>query len=195
MIKSVLVFLIGVAVLIGQDHAYVGVNKCKSCHKKAEKGAQYKVWKDGPHAHAFETLKTPEAQKVAQDRGLKTSADKSPECVVCHTTGFGKGGYEIKDEAFWAQVTDKGKPTKEVKRMAGLESIGCEVCHGAGNDYKKKKTMIGISDGSIDGVALGLIEPNEETCLACHNTDSPSFTEFNFEERYKEIAHPRPEKK
>ena len=76
--------------------------------------------------------------------------------------------------------------------MAALQSVGCEVCHGAGDDYKKKKTMQGISDGTIDGATVGLIVPNEATCLGCHNSDSPSFTGFNFEERYKEIAHPKP---
>lgn len=192
MIKHLLILVIGMNVLVGQDHAYIGADKCKMCHNKADKGAQYTVWAGTAHANAFEALKSPEAQKIAKERGLKTSADKAPECVVCHVTGFGKGGYEIKDDAFWAEVTDKGKPTKEVKLMEALQNVGCEVCHGPGDDYKSKKTMEGITAGTIDGASVGLIKADEQTCLGCHNSKSPSFKEFVYEERYKEIAHPRP---
>ncbi|MBC8192847.1 MAG: hypothetical protein H8E18_10735 [FCB group bacterium] len=77
--------------------------------------------------------------------------------------------------------------------MEGLKNVGCEVCHGAGDAYKKKKVMQGIYSDSLKAVDYGLITiPPEETCLKCHNERSPSFKPFNYEERVKEIAHPFP---
>ena len=36
---------------------YVGVAKCRPCHMLPAKGNQYKVWQEGPHSKAIETLK------------------------------------------------------------------------------------------------------------------------------------------
>jgi hypothetical protein len=41
-----------------EPHEYVGVKKCRSCHKKELMGDQYRAWLDGPHANALETLKS-----------------------------------------------------------------------------------------------------------------------------------------
>jgi hypothetical protein len=35
--------------------------------------------------------------------------------------------------------------------------------------------------------------PTAETCHGCHNEESPTFKDFNFEERVAQIAHPYPE--
>ncbi|NOZ61445.1 MAG: hypothetical protein GXO74_07160, partial [Calditrichaeota bacterium] len=37
---------------------YVGVKKCKMCHKGAKKGQIYETWMKAKHAKAFETLGT-----------------------------------------------------------------------------------------------------------------------------------------
>jgi len=191
--RYLIVLMILMSGLIAQDHEYVGSTKCKSCHKKAESGDQWNKWLEGPHAGAFETLKSDAALKIGKERGLTTTPDKAPECVVCHTTGFDKGGYAIMDDEFWAQTTSKGKPTKEVKLMKALQSVGCENCHGPGSDYKSKKVMMGITDGSIDGASVGLVKPVESTCKGCHNENSPSYKGFDFAEMYKKIAHESPE--
>jgi len=189
-----LLLLVILSVCFAQDASpeYIGNKKCKMCHNKAEKGAQYKAWEESAHSGAFETLKTPEAQAITKEKGLTTSPDQSPECVVCHTTGFGEGGYEIKDDAFWSQVTDKGKPTKDVKRMAQLQSVGCETCHGAGSQYKSKSVMQAITAGEQDGATVGLLTPGENTCKDCHNEKSPTYKPFDYKERSAKIAHPYP---
>ncbi len=171
---------------------FVGSKKCKSCHKKESSGAQYSLWEKSKHAHAFETLKTPEALETAKKLGITSNPWETPACVRCHTTGFGQGGYEIKDPGFWLQVTAKGKPTKEVKRMEALKGIGCEVCHGPGSEYKSKKIMKKLFFGELPADTLGFKIPTEALCRQCHNKESPSFKEFHFEERYKEISHPYP---
>jgi len=183
----IVLLVLAASVLSAQD--YVGSKKCKSCHNKAATGAQFKIWEASKHASAFETLKSDAAAKIATERGLKVPAYEAPECVKCHVVGFGKGGYEIKGEEFWSQVTDKGKPTKAVKLMESLKGVGCEVCHGPGSKYKSSKNMKGIYAGTIEPASVGLLTPDEKTCLGCHNDESPSFKEFNFEERFKEIVH------
>ncbi len=178
-----------------KEAKYVGATKCKMCHKKAKKGNQYGKWEETLHAKAFDALKSDQAAEIVKKLGLKTAASESPECLVCHTTGYGKGGYEVKDAAFWAQVTGKGKPVKDVKRMASLQNVGCEACHGAGGDYKSKKSMAAIFKGEITPDSVGLIIPNEQTCLGCHNEKNPTFDKdkpFVFEEMFKKIAHPYP---
>ena len=65
------------------DFTYVGVKKCKMCHKGEKRGNVFEKWEKGPHADAFGKLK--DADK------------KNPECLACHTTGFNKGGYKIGD--------------------------------------------------------------------------------------------------
>lgn len=189
--NKVILLVLMIASLVGQD--YIGNKKCKSCHKKKSSGAQYLKWEETNHANAFDVLKTPEAKEVAEQKGIKTNPWETPECVRCHTTGFGKGGYEIKDQAFWDQVTDRGKPTKAVKRMLALQNVGCEVCHGPGGDYKSKKTMKAISFGDITMESVGMIKPSKETCVQCHNEESPSFHGFDFDEYFPKISHPFPD--
>jgi len=174
------------------DFDFVGSSKCKSCHRKAADGEQYQKWLAGPHAQAYETLKSEESAEIAKKKGLKVPAYEAPECLKCHTTGFGDGGFEVKGADFWNEVTDKGKPTKAVKRMTALAAVGCESCHGAGSKYKSKKVMIGTYDGSIDPASVGLIKPDKKLCISCHNSESPTFKGFDFAARSKEIAHPYP---
>lgn len=174
------------------DFEYVGSSKCKMCHRKASDGEQYQKWEASAHAGAYETLKSPESAKIAKAKGLKVPAYEAPECLKCHTTGFGQGGFEVKGADFWAQVTDKGTPTKDVKFMESLANVGCESCHGPGSEYKSTKIMKGIFDGSIDGASVGYVSPNEKTCTGCHNSESPTFKSFTFAEMAKKIAHPYP---
>lgn len=83
-------------------------------------------------------------------------------CVKCHTTGYG-------DPTGFTNIEDT--PT--------LAGVGCEVCHGPGSAYKDKKIM----ESRDDSVAAGLLIPDEQTCLACHNSESPEFPgSFDYEE-------------
>lgn len=72
-----LIFLVGMVVLSisfvnAQTAKYVGAAKCKMCHNKAEKGAQFTEWQKGPHANALKVLKGDEL--------------KNPKCLKCHST-------------------------------------------------------------------------------------------------------------
>ncbi len=158
---------------------YIGVDGCKKCHKTTKQGKQFAIWSDSRHAQAYETLKSAEAAKIAKEKGLAKPAHESAECLKCHVTGY--------------DVDESLKKTK-FEMTAGVQ---CETCHGPGSLYKKKKVMkdrdasiakgmtpIFVSDGSA-----------EKQCLECHNSESPTYKEFNFKESWDKIAHPVPEKK
>jgi len=99
------------SVIYSGDFNYVGVKKCKLCHKGERKGMVYEKWLERAHSHAFETLK-------------KKGEEKNPKCLKCHTTGFNEGGYKIGDP-----------------EAAKFEGVQCESCHGPGSVYKKVKIM------------------------------------------------------
>ena len=190
--KIIITILTLTAFIFAQDFKYVGNSKCKMCHNKVAKGEQYSKWVAGPHANTFETLKSEESTQIAKDKGIEGDAWKAPECLKCHTTGFGTGGYEVKCDAFWNPAADDKAGAKAVKRMKGLQDVGCEACHGAGSKYKSSKTMKAIYAGEIDGSTVGLTKIDESTCTVCHNEESPTYKPFNFEERIKEVQHPIP---
>lgn len=192
--KVLITFLALTAFIFAQDFEFVGNAKCKMCHNKAEKGAQYTEWTISVHAKAFETLKSDESAKIVADMGLKGNAWEIPECLKCHTTGFGAGGYEVKCDDFWNPAADDKVGAKAVKRMKGLQSVGCEACHGPGSKYKSSKTKKAIIAGEITAASVGLLEINEATCVACHNEESPTRKPFSYEERVGEFAHPNPAK-
>ena len=170
--------LIGVA--DAQKFKYVGVKKCKTCHKKEKIGNQYGKWLESPHAKAFESLKSDTAKKVAAQLGIDDPT-KSERCLRCHTTGFGEGGYDLNASA---------------EHNAKFEGVQCEACHGPGSAYRKLKVMKGIAAGKLDPNDYGLIYPKEEDCRRCHTPeDNPFYKEFNFDEFFEKIAHPVPEKK
>lgn len=60
------------SVAMSQEFKYVGATKCKICHNKPEKGAQFDKWAASPHAKALASLKGDEA--------------KNPKCLKCHST-------------------------------------------------------------------------------------------------------------
>lgn len=98
--------------LPGQAVAFIGSDKCKTCHAK-----EYAIWerdiiaskKKHSHSKAYEALvKSAKKPKLRQF---------DPECVVCHTVGYGfQTGYHGEDEL-------------------KLKNVGCENCHGPGNPH------------------------------------------------------------
>lgn len=150
---------------------FVGADGCKMCHKKEAKGDQYGKWLESRHAKAFETLGGEKAVEVAAGLGLTGSPQELDECLSCHVTGHGVAAERL------------GKKYKVE------DGVGCESCHGAGADYKKKSIMADREKA----VAAGMVVPTEETCVACHNEKSPTYVEFNFDEMVAKVAHPAPE--
>ena len=152
---------------------YVGVKTCGMCHKKEDVGQQLKIWQDSKHSKAYKTLQTEKADKIAKEKGFSTKAVETPECLKCHTSGYNVD----------ASLLGKKFDIKD--------GVQCETCHGPGSDYKSKKVM---KDRTLS-IEKGLImyDNPEELCVKCHNEESPNFKGFNFEERWAEIKHSKPE--
>ncbi len=153
---------------------YVSQRGCKKCHFK-----QAKSWKKTVHAKAMDSLKQGVKVEEKKAAGLEDKDyTTDPSCLKCHTTGYGEpGGYP----AYKADWSDD--EAKLAKNNAG---VGCESCHGPGSlygpykgdheDYKRP-----------DVEKLGLVwDIKAETCTACHNEESPTAKEFNFEESVKD---------
>ena len=153
------------------ERGYVGVDACKMCHKKEKTGNQHGSWSESKHAKAFETLGSDKANEVASAKGI-ANPQEAPECLKCHVMASG---------------VDASLLGKKYKVEDG---VGCESCHGPGKDYKNIKIM----KDRDQAVANGLIIPTEDVCKKCHNEESPTYVEFNFEERAAQIAHPNPSK-
>ena len=79
---------------------YLGAASCKECH-----APHYESYSASHHSGAFETL-----EKVGKSR--------NPECVACHTTGYGADGGFISKTS-----------------TPGLAGVGCEACHGPGREH------------------------------------------------------------
>lgn len=74
-----------------------GSASCGKCHEK-----EYAIWKQTRHSSATGTL------EIDHQEG-------NPECLICHTTAFGKGGYPDRKELFGG--------------------VGCESCHEPGEGH------------------------------------------------------------
>ena len=150
----------------------VGSPKCKSCHK-TKTGDQWKIWTESQHAKAFEPLASEAALKIAAEKGIE-NPQTAAECLKCHTTKAFLGEEVV--------VSAKGK-------YADTEGVGCEACHGPGSEYKSKKVMV---DSEASKAAGLLREKTADACVMCHNEESPTFKDFDFEARWAEVAHPVP---
>jgi len=160
----------------GEKHMFIGASKCKTCHKKPEAGEQFPLWEKSQHAQAYAVLAGEKAMEIAKAKGID-NPQEADACLKCHVTGHGAAAELL--------------GTKYDK----TEGVTCESCHGAGGDYYKKKTMVGVMSGEIDADSVGLMTPDEKTCVKCHNEESPTFESFDFKEMSKKIAHPIPDEK
>jgi hypothetical protein len=88
------------------DNRYVAPAACRKCHPR-----QYATWSRNRHARAMESLR-------------EVGYEWSPECVVCHTTGYAAADGYVSSEA-----------------TPAMAQVGCDECHGrgalyVGNDHK-----------------------------------------------------------
>ena len=113
---------------IPKESPFVGAISCKKCHE-----VNYRNWLKTKHAKASKTIVS--SPKYSQE-----------ECLICHSTGYGKiGEYATVEEIPFY-----------------LQGVQCEACHGEGKGHPGK--------GKIERkVSLG-------TCRNCHTKDqSPTF--------------------
>jgi len=121
---------------IPKESPFVGAISCKRCHE-----VNYRNWLKTKHAKASQTIIT--SPKYSQE-----------ECVICHSTGYGKmGEYATVDEI-----------------PLHLQGVQCEACHGEGKGHPGK--------GGIERkVTLGV-------CRNCHTKDqSPTFNYIAYLEK------------
>ncbi|MBB5351484.1 hypothetical protein HNR46_001721 [Haloferula luteola] len=84
---------------------YVGSAACQTCHQD-----DHALWASSQHAHAFDTL-------------MERGAAADPNCIPCHTVGFGEpSGYRRSDA------------------NSRLTGVGCESCHGPGSTHVAERT-------------------------------------------------------
>ncbi len=67
----------------------------------------------------------------------------------------------------------------------GLAGVSCEACHGPGQLYSAPYVM---RDPEL-ARALGLQDPGEKTCLACHTEATPSLVKFEYQRKLALIKH------
>jgi hypothetical protein len=79
---------------------FLGSESCVECHQDFAES-----WKTTKHSIAFATLE-------------KAGKSKDPECVKCHTVGFGEEGGFL-----------------SLKATPGLANVQCESCHGPGREH------------------------------------------------------------
>ncbi|MBI4848331.1 MAG: hypothetical protein HY808_07140 [Nitrospirae bacterium] len=156
------------AVANGNAAEYIGAKKCKACHMK-----EYKAWEKTLMATSFENLKpgvkAAEKTKAKLDPNKDYTAD--PNCLRCHTTGYGKpGGF------------------KSIAETPDLANVQCESCHGPGSEYSK--VMKANKEYPL-AEAKGLILPSEDEkgCMVCHGGESP-FTD-KVDAKYKFVFKDR----
>ena len=68
---------------------------------------------------------------------------------------------------------------------SGLAGVSCEACHGGGRVYSARYVM---RDAEL-ARAVGLLEPGEKTCAACHTDSTPSLVKFEYERKLPLIRH------
>jgi hypothetical protein len=146
---------------------YVGSERCGDCHEEA-----YKVWKGSKHSHAYQTLVDAKRPSLRQ---------YDPECIVCHTVGFGhQGGF------------------KDAVATKHLKNVGCESCHGPGSLHASDPN----DKEWADRMNLAWKAPDKKArmakidyfCQTCHDTDNDvHWKELagkgGFERKWPQVQH------
>ena len=123
--------------------AHVGADACRPCHQK-----EYDQWSRTPHAVAFAVL-------------AKDGRSGDPECLRCHTTGFGL-------------LRGFG----DAMATAVLTGVQCETCHGPGSLHAKDPQKKGLIVSS----------PKTELCTSCHHP--PHVEAFDPKEKLQLVLGP-----
>jgi len=159
-----------------EEPTYIGIENCKVCHMP-----HFDSWKTTRMSKAFELLKPGVRVKAKREVGLDPNRDytKAPECIHCHTTGYGKPGGFV-----------------SMKETPEMVNVQCEMCHGPGSHYaemmlKKRGTYKREDFIKIGGMTMPSSDNNACT-QQCHNQSSPFISsgfEFKFEDRKASGTH------
>ncbi|MEE9553138.1 MAG: cytochrome c family protein [candidate division Zixibacteria bacterium] len=156
---------------------YVGSQKCKMCHNTKKDVQQFSIWQNSAHSGAYQTLSSDLAKEFALKAGVEGNPQEAGACLECHVTGYGS------DSTMFAESFNIE------------DGIQCESCHGPGSEYKSIKIMSKSKYASQRDVQhelalkAGLVVPEENICLKCHNERSPAFKGFDYKTYYEKIKH------
>lgn len=164
---------------------YVGAEKCGECHTRA-----YEIWKNTPHAHAFESL-DPAHQRHGYERLRGVSRVFDAECLCCHTTGWEPQKVLRYKGGFLNQEFARTDMEKAAARL--LQGSGCENCHGPGSRHVELIEQF-FDDGSDRTLAaarkevhVSLETARQSLCFSCHDLDnSPN---FEFKAYWEKVKH------
>jgi hypothetical protein len=142
------------------SEVHLGVASCASgvCHGSVRPRSssnvlqtEYVVWsRRDRHRIAYQTLLTPESQRIAANLGLK-NAHEAKVCLDCHA--------------------DNVAAEQQGEKFLMSDGVGCEACHGGAGDY-----IAGHADSSTsrqDNIDAGLYPTDNAAsrailCLSCH---------------------------
>ncbi len=125
---------------------FVGAEACSACHE-----AEYAVFEKTKHFHAYESL--------APRKGTR-----DPECLRCHSTGFG---------------FESGFAGEE--KTPDLARVSCESCHGVGTNHIRNPAE-----------TFGKIKDPPKLCVECH--DKENSPNFDYSKYWPRIQHKRAKK-
>ncbi len=165
------------------DAHYIGTKRCKKCHLQ-----QWKTWQDTKMAKAFDLLKPGTRADKKQSRGLDAQKDyrTDPQCLACHTTGFGiSGGYEVPPPG----------DARAARTAAKFAGVGCECCHGPGKKFAEVHKDIQENQrqfAQAELYAAGQFEVVARVCARCHDERAacigPGY-DFDYAERKEQGTH------
>jgi len=114
-------------------------NECQSCHGKI-----YNEWNVTPHAYAMDTL-------------VEKNEQYNPECVACHSTGYGMGGFIS---------------LETTSQYAGVQ---CVSCHGLMEGHIEENSG---KREVPEGEAAEIPEVTRGICLKCHTSERDDDFDF-----------------
>jgi hypothetical protein len=141
---------------------FVGSRACENCHED-----EYEIWEDSGHAHAWHSI-----VEIS-----KPSREFDPECISCHVIGWHPTEYFPYESGFLG-----------VKETPHLKNVGCESCHGPGEEHIKAEEHgdVATQERLREAVRLPMREA-EKFCYRCHDLDnSPA---FDFETYWPKVDH------
>lgn len=131
---------------------------------------EFVTWHEkDPHAQAYRTLQTTQAQAIARDLGYK-SATSAKLCLDCHSLNV--------------------PPEKQEPTFDQTEGVTCEACHGLASEWiGVHQTGLYFYQRNIDEGMYPTTDPTAraELCLSCHMGTRDKFVNH----RMFVAGHPR----
>jgi len=161
--------------LVRGNFKYVGVAGCQGCHSKPTgkfPKPAYAVWAHQVHADAFGILSLRYTKAISKRLRNIEDPEKNWRCLKCHVTAYG------------------ADPSQLASSYKDADGVGCEVCHGPGGEYARKKHGPSNPEREKMGfVKLANLADREHLCVKCHNPVSPTYKPFNVLAFSRDILH------